>query len=137
MELARAGYEHVTAVDRDPLCVMHMQKRYAAVDAVRWLTFDLVAATVAQPLDDGSIQLIVDKGTLDCALVPRHQPCNPCCVKLWAMERGRKKPGRGRKEGEKPETEQNEHTVTGDLYTINVNRENKNSPGGKVACSHW
>ena len=69
VHLAASGYAHVLAVDRDVGCIAHMHARHGAVPGVAWRACDLVDGDLAALLPpDGKADLLLDKGTLDCAL---------------------------------------------------------------------
>ena len=65
------GIASVVAIDRDAGCVAHMRSAHAA-EQIEWLTCDICnGATeyLAPGLVEDGFDLIVDKGTFDCALV--------------------------------------------------------------------
>mmetsp|Transcript_10334 Transcript_10334/g.17335 ORF Transcript_10334/g.17335 Transcript_10334/m.17335 type:complete len:323 (-) Transcript_10334:250-1218(-) len=64
----QVGVESVMAVDRDAACIEHMRLRHGGTHAVRWSTYDLFAADAASQIAT-AFELVIDKGTLDCALV--------------------------------------------------------------------
>ena len=68
VHLAASGYAHVLAVDRDVGCIAHMHSRHGAVPGLAWRECDLVDGDLAALLPGGSADLLLDKGTLDCAL---------------------------------------------------------------------
>ena len=69
VHLAASGYAHVLAVDRDVGCIAHMHARHGAVPGLAWRACDLVHGDLAALLPpDGTADLLLDKGTLDCAL---------------------------------------------------------------------
>ncbi|KAL1504679.1 hypothetical protein AB1Y20_008459 [Prymnesium parvum] len=67
VSLAHHGYSEVTAVDREASCIEHMRALYANRSDVRWQVCDVCETSCE--LEDGSFELVVDKGMLDCALV--------------------------------------------------------------------
>ena len=68
VHLAASGYARVVAVDRDAGCIAHMHSRHGAVPGLSWRECDLVDGDLAGLLPGGSADLVLDKGTLDCAL---------------------------------------------------------------------
>ena len=64
-------YGRVTGADREPHCAASMSAMHSESDALRWVTCDVTAtdtAALEAVLPEGSAELVVDKGTLDCAL---------------------------------------------------------------------
>ena len=64
-----AMYTNVIGVDRETHCAASMTARFGERAGLRWVTADVTAAAGAMwPLADGCVELVVDKGMLDCAL---------------------------------------------------------------------
>lgn len=68
VHLVGAGYSSVTAMDRDSGCIEHMRARHGSVPGLSWRQCDLVTGDMAELLPGGLAELVLDKGTLDCAI---------------------------------------------------------------------
>jgi SAM-dependent methyltransferase len=63
-------YRDVTGLDREAHCVTMMTDQYGETDRLRWRTCDICDADdLARVNTPESADLVVDKGTLDCAIV--------------------------------------------------------------------
>ena len=82
-------YSCVSALDREEHCAVSMRAQHPeAAERVTWRTCDICdAASLASVLDRGTAGLVVDKGTLDCAIV-EHDAARLLCNVAWLLEPG-------------------------------------------------
>ena len=63
------GFGSVVGLDREEACVAHMRSTHGEEGGLRWRVADVTAEEAGAALPDGGFDLVVDKGTCDCALV--------------------------------------------------------------------
>ncbi len=84
VRLAETGsFSSVTGVDREAACVVHMRSRYGEAAGLRWSECDVASDAIDSVLPAGSAELVVDKGTLDCAIV-EHDAARLLC-NVWQL----------------------------------------------------
>ena len=79
LELSRVpGIGSVVGLDREPGCIEHMRSTHGEPPGVRWVAGDILSPGADALIPSTCLDLIVDKGTLDCALVrglpPDYRP---------------------------------------------------------------
>uniref|UniRef100_A0A8C3Q4N1 EEF1A lysine methyltransferase 4 n=1 Tax=Geospiza parvula TaxID=87175 RepID=A0A8C3Q4N1_GEOPR len=82
-DLHKLGYTDVTSIDFSAACIAAMRARYARCPGLRWAVMDIRA--LAFP--DASLDVVLEKGTLDVLLVEETDPWHVSPQAAAAMHR--------------------------------------------------